>query len=315
MIDYLATIPHRMEGGAASSRVRMRVWWWTCVELSVLEQAIFPPPALPRNRIFACWRFEFCSGAPLEPEERSGADCPLPGTGHSGRAMWSPREKASHQDGAATPSIASPPPVSTPNDSKVEGSNPMASPKAGMTPNGGIFNSFSKMLFGGEGEEGGTPEPNGTASSDPSAFITSSPRRSPAPPGMGGGGGASTPLSVHVMGDGSPPPQTAMSPRTGSLLDSIFSPVFNSIFGQKGEKGGEGAEGQASGAEQPRETRDAAAQRAAAAAAAAQHAAEARAAADAAEAAAAATAAADALADAEEEAASEEHSAQRRAEA
>lgn len=168
--------------------------------------------------------------------------------------MWSPREKAQPNDASETPSVASPPPVSTPTDAKHEaGGNPLASPKAaGATPNGGIFNSFSKMLFGGEGEEAGMPEPNGAPPADPHAFITSSPRRSPAPPAFGAGahGGASTPgtpLSVHVMGDGSPPAQTAMSPRTGSLLDTIFSPVFNSIFGsQKAPAAGPAGAGGAS---------------------------------------------------------------------
>lgn len=213
--------------------------------------------------------------------------------------MWSPRAV---RDGSATP--ASPPPVSTPADRSPECAASLASPKAGGrsgsgTPGGGgIFNSFSKMFYKAEGGEDGPAEHAGARSADPSAFITSSPRRSPAPPGLGGGGCVSSPLSVHVAADGAAPPeQTAMSPRTGSLLDSIFSPVFNSIFGQKGEKGAD--EGAAGGLGQPRETRDAVAQRAAAAAAAlaAQHAAEARVAADAARALAAATAAAGAQAE------------------
>ncbi|KAJ1640438.1 hypothetical protein T492DRAFT_855195 [Pavlovales sp. CCMP2436] len=135
--------------------------------------------------------------------------------------MWSPREKASTD--SPTPSAASPPPsVSTPSDLKVDG-GPM-SPRPGA-PNG-IFNSFSKMLFGGEGEGGeppkSTPEHSGAATAN-----------EPTPPGMGASGAPSTPISVHVSGDGPTPQQTAMSPRTGSLLDSIFSPVFHSIFGQK----------------------------------------------------------------------------------
>mmetsp|Transcript_23323 Transcript_23323/g.54003 ORF Transcript_23323/g.54003 Transcript_23323/m.54003 type:complete len:441 (+) Transcript_23323:62-1384(+) len=219
--------------------------------------------------------------------------------------MWSPREKASTD--SPTPSAASPPPsVSTPSDLKVDG-GPM-SPRPGA-PNG-IFNSFSKMLFGGEGEGGeppkSTPEHSGAATANepssppaatPHAFITSSPRRSPAPPGMGASGAPSTPISVHVSGDGPTPQQTAMSPRTGSLLDSIFSPVFHSIFGQKD------AAQKASDADSPqRETRDATAHRVAAAAAAAAER-------------AAAEAQAAVAAEAEAEAAHEEAVQQRRAEA
>jgi CTD small phosphatase-like protein 2 len=203
--------------------------------------------------------------------------------------MWSPRDKAAQAE-TPTPSSAAerksgahPSAASTPaGAAAASAAQTPTSPKPGAgTPSSGIFNSFSKMLWGQETEAADA------AAADPNAFITSSPRRSPAPPGLGGGAAAAaapaTPLSVHVAGDGAPPAQTVMSPRTGSLLDSIFSPVFSTIFGQNGKPAP--ADGSAAPPAPP-ETRDATAHRAAAAAAAAEALARAKADADAAAAAA-----------------------------